>query len=137
LSIAQFSVNLKAKKGGRKMNQLILVGRLTRDPILRKQDGKNVCNINIAVKRQYKNSDGIYESDFINCTVWNVIAERVNEYCRCGDMVSVKGHIQNNNYIDKEEKPVYKYEIVADQVAFMQSTRSKENEEEENLVNAE
>lgn len=119
------------------MNQLILVGRLTKDPIIKKQDGKTLCNINIAVKRQYKNADGIYESDFINCTVWNVIAERVNEYCRCGDMVSVKGHIQNNNYIDKDDHQVYTYEIIADQVAFMQSTKNKTNEEEENLVDAE
>ncbi len=108
------------------MNNLILVGRLTKDPVLRHQDGRGRCYITLAVKRQYKNSDGIYETDFINCTVWNVIAEKVCEFCRKGDMVSVKGRIQNNNYIDKDDNKVYTYEIVADQVSFMTSQKSRE-----------
>ena len=116
------------------MNQLILVGRLTKDPEIRKLENKSCCYITVAVKRQYKNCDGIYESDFITCTVWNIIAERVCEYCRKGDVVSVKARIQNNNYTDKDDKKVYAYEIVAEQVAFVQSqhrdTIMDEDEEE-------
>lgn len=121
------------------MNQLFLVGRLTRDPALKKMEGKSSCFITVACKRQYKNSDGIYEADFISCTVWNVIAERVCEYCKKGDLVSIKAHIQNNNYVDKDERQVYSYEIVADQISFMQSQKNENGEETEteDLVNAE
>ena len=125
------------------MNALFLVGRLTKDPELKKLDGKANCYITIAIKRTYKNSNGIYESDFISCKVWNVIAERICEFCKKGDMISIKAHIQNNNYVDKEDNKVYSYEIVADQISFMQSgkkeTESSESreDEEENLIIAE
>lgn len=109
------------------MNALFLVGRLTKDPELRKSEGKANCYVTIAIKRTYKNSDGIYETDFISCKVWNVIAERVCEYCKKGDMISVKGRIQNNNYVDKEANKVYSYEIIADQISFMQSQKTKED----------
>lgn len=126
------------------MNQLFLVGRLTRSPELRKLDGRSSCFMNIAVKRNYKNSDGIYETDFINCKVWNVIAERVCEYCQKGDVVSVKGRIQNNNYLDQDDNQVYSYDIIADQVSFIQSSKNSnnnynddDNECDEDLVNVE
>jgi single-strand DNA-binding protein len=108
------------------MNQLILVGRLVKNPVIQKIDGKSHCRITLAVKRQYKNLDGIYETDFITCTVWNVIAERVCEYCQKGDLISVKGRIQNDNYTDKDDKKVYSYEIIAEQVAFMQSQNKEQ-----------
>lgn len=129
------------------MNQLFLVGRLTKDPQLKRQDGKSNCFITVAVKRQYKNSDGIYDTDFISCTVWNVIAEKVCEFCKKGDVVSIKARIQNNNYVDKDENKVYSYEIIADQVSFMTSQKTREEEdadeegnkaeESEELINVE
>ncbi len=121
------------------MNQLILVGRLTKDPEIKRQNNMSFCYITVAVKRQFKNSDGIYETDFIGCTVWNVIAEKVCEYCHKGDMISVKARIQNNEYTDKDDKLIRTYEIIADQVSFMQSQRRDEIEgsESEELLNAE
>ena len=106
-----------------------MIGRLTKDPELQKIDGKTICKINIAVKRQFKNIDGIYETDFITCTVWNVIAERVFEFCKKGDMISVKGRLQNNNYVNKDDAKVYTYEVVAEQISFMQ-TSTRESDEE-------
>lgn len=120
---------------------MILVGRLTKDPELRRSDNTSSCYITVAVKRQFKNSNGIYETDFISCTVWNVIAERVCEFCKKGDMISIKARIQNNNYLDKEDNKVYSYEIIAEQVSFMQSTKNSpsdiEVENTEDLLNAE
>lgn len=107
---------------------------MTKKPCIQKNEGKMSCHITLAVKRQFKNSDGIYETDFINCTVWNVIAEKVCEFCDKGDLISVKGRIQNNNYISKDEKKVYAYEIVAEQISFMQSHNKDKDEE---LTNAE
>lgn len=110
------------------INQLFLVGRLTKTPEIQKCNGKDTCYITVAVKRQFKNSEGIYDTDFITLTVWNIIAERVCEYCQKGDLISVKGRVQNNNYVDKDDKKVYSYEFIAEQVAFMQS-KSKTDEE--------
>ena len=89
------------------MNQVFLVGRLTKDLELKNVEGKKYCRFTIAVKRQFKNSDGIYESDFITCTVWNGIAERVSENCQKGDLISVKARIQNNNYMDKNDNMIF------------------------------
>lgn len=117
------------------MNQALLIGRLTKDPEKTKAEGKSCCHISLAVKRQFKNLDGIYDTDFINCTVWNGIADRVCEYCHKGDLVSVKARIQNNNYTDKDDKKIYTYELIAEQVSFMQS--SNKNKVEESLVTCE
>lgn len=122
-------------KGGNAINQLFLVGRLCRTPTLEKKNSKDCCYMTIAVKRSYKNSNGDYDTDFISCTVWNVIAKRVCEYCRKGDIVSVKAHIQNNNYTDKDDKKVYSYEIVAEQISFIQTKSSEEKTPKEQASN--
>ena len=112
-----------------------MIGRLVKDPELTKKDNKSSSKIVLAVKRALKNSDGIYETDFIGCTVWNVIAERICEYCHKGDLISVKGRIQNNNYI-KDEKMVYSYEIIADQISYIQSAKPSDisyTDEDDNL----
>lgn len=110
------------------MNQLFLVGRLTKDPEMTKASGLDQCKVTLAVKRQFKNSNGVYETDFITCTIWNVIASRVCEYCKKGDLISLKGRIQNNNYLDKDEKMVYTYDIIAEQVSFLQKDSNDKKE---------
>ena len=109
------------------MNNAYLVGRLTRDPEIEDYEGGKRTRISIAISRPFKNSDGIYDTDYITCTVWNAIADRICKYCKKGDMVSVKARIQNNNYTDKNDTKVYTYEFIAEQISFMQSTKSKEN----------
>lgn len=108
------------------INYLLIVGRLTKTPEIRTLQGKKNCLITVAVKRAFKNVDGIYETDFITCTVWNVIAQRVCEYCHKGDLISVKARIQNNNYTDKDDNKIYSYEIIAESISFMQSNSKKE-----------
>lgn len=112
------------------MNQVILVGRLTADPeLLNEVDDKEKCNINIAINRPYKNSEGIYETDFIKCTIWKGIAKQVCEYCKKGDLISVKAHIQNNNYTDKNNNKVYGYDIIADKISFLQTRNTRIEEQ--------
>ena len=111
--------------GERKMlNQIILVGRLVQDPEIKElENGMRISYITLAVPRSFKNSDGIYETDFINCIVWNNIADNVKEFCTKGDIVGVKGRIQTKQ---EEDKTII--EIVAEKVTFLSS--KKENEEE-------
>ena len=85
------------------LNQLVVVGRLVSDPeIIVGENNKKRTYITVAVPRSYKNIDGNYETDFIRCTLWNGIAESACEYTHKGDLIGIKGRIQNNNYIDSE-----------------------------------
>lgn len=70
------------------LNQVVLVGRLTDDlEVTETENGKKVASLILAVQRSYKNSDGIYEADFIKCTLWNAVASSTSEYCKKGDII--------------------------------------------------
>ena len=74
------------------LNQVVLVGRLTRNITINKSDkGVKVATISLAIPRSFKNSDGIYDTDFIDCVAFETIAENTKEYCKKGDIVGVKG----------------------------------------------
>ena len=112
------------------LNQTVLVGRLASDPEVKElEDGKKVSNMTLAVQRSYKNADGQYDTDFIDCVLWNNVAENTAEYCHKGDIVGVKGRIQTNTYeVDGEKRK--STEIIAEKVTFL-SSKSKDNESEE------
>lgn len=108
------------------LNQIVIVGRIARDPELREtENGKKVTNVTLAVPRSFKNSNGEYETDFISCVLWKGIAESTVEYCKKGDLVGVKGRIQTRVY-EKDEEKKYSTEIVAEKITFLSSNRPKE-----------
>ena len=105
------------------LNRVALVGRLTRDPELRRTgSGKAVTSFNLAVERNFKNDD--QEADFINCVCWGKIAENTERYCSKGSMVSVDGRIQTRNYENNQGQKVYVTEVIADSVQFIQTNRN-------------
>lgn len=107
-------------------NVVFLIGRLVSDPELKKSDNeKDYATITLAVQRSFKNSNGIYETDFIRCKLWNGIATNVHEYCKKGDLVGVKGRIQIRSYEENEETK-YITEIIADKVSFLSNKRIEE-----------
>lgn len=111
------------------VNQLIVIGRLVKDPELRKTDsGKNVANITLAVPRSFKNVNGEYETDYIDCILWSGVAESTTEYCRKGDLLGIKGRIQTRKYETEDEKVRQATEVVAEKVTFLSSARHKETE---------
>lgn len=100
------------------LNRALLVGRLTRDPELRRTgSGKAVTSFNLAVERNFKSDD--QEADFINCVCWGKIAENTERYCSKGSMVSVDGRIQTRNYENNQGQKVYVTEVIADSVQFI------------------
>lgn len=107
------------------MNQVILVGRLTKDPEIKElENGNKVANISIAVNRNFKNAEGEYETDFFNVTLWQGIAENTTEFCKKGDVIGVKARLQNNNIVDEEGKVTkWQNEIVAEKVTFLSSKK--------------
>ena len=109
------------------LNQVILVGRLTRDIVVNKSDkGMRVATITLAVPRSFKNVDGSYDTDFIDCVAFDNIAENTKEYCEKGDIVGVKGRVQSRT-IEKDGKTEYLMEIIAEKVTFL-SNKKKETE---------
>lgn len=115
------------------LNQTVLVGRLVADPEVKKlKDGKKVSNMTIAVPRSYKNENGEYDTDFIDCVMWNNVAESTKEYCHKGDIIGVKGRIQTDTYETENGEKRKTTEIVAEKVTFLSSKPlDKEDEEKD------
>ena len=104
------------------MNKAILIGRLTKDPELRTTPtGRNVCQFSVAVSRNFTNTNGEREADFINCVVWDKQAENLVKYQKKGNQIAVEGRIQTRNYDDKDGKKVYVTEILASNISFLDS----------------
>jgi single-strand DNA-binding protein len=102
------------------INQVTLVGRLTKDPDLRiTPEGTPVVNLTLAVNRQFKNQNGDYETDFVHCTIWRKTAENTANYCRKGAVLGITGKIHTRNYQNQEGKRVYVTEVVAENVQFL------------------
>lgn len=113
------------------INQIILVGRLTGDPEIEEyEENKKRTIINLAVQRNFKNSEGKYETDFFRCVLWNGLASSTKEYCHRGDILGIKGRIQNRSYVDENNTTKYLTEIIAEKVSFV-TTKSKKTKEKE------
>lgn len=116
------------------LNQFIVVGRLVKEPEIKEtESGRKLTNITLAVPRSYKNENGEYDTDFIDCTLWNGIAETTTEYCKKGDLIGVKGKIQTNTYETNEGEKKQKMEVVAEKVTFL-SSRSQDQKKENNEI---
>lgn len=104
------------------LNQVIIIGRLMEKPIVEyNQSGRKVSEITLAVSRSFKNDEGLYDTDFIKCILWNGIAENTAEYCEKGDLIAVKGRLQ---CLSGNELQV----VIAEKVTFLASNRTKEKE---------
>ena len=112
------------------LNQVVLVGRLTRDITVNKSDKRKVATISLAIPRSFKNSEGTYDTDFINCVAFDMIASNTSEYCGKGDIVGIKGRIQSRQ-IDKEGQKETIMEVIAEKVTFLSSHTKEEDETEE------
>ena len=113
------------------MNKIELTGRITKEIELRyTQSNKAVGNFSLAVNRKFKNQNGEYEADFINCIVFDKLAETIKEYVKKGDLIGVCGRLQVRNYTDKDGNKKYITEVVVEEIDFLQSKPNvKENVE--------
>ena len=114
------------------LNNVILVGRLTSDPEVVEIDDKGkVTSVILAVNRNFKNADGVYDTDFIRCILWNAIASNTTEYCHVGDVIGVKGRLQTSKYEDENKKTHYVTDVIAERVTFLSTNKKHENENDE------
>lgn len=110
------------------LNQVVIVGRLVRDPEVKEtESGKKVSNITLAVPRSYKNADGEYDTDFVDCTLWNSVASNTSEYCHKGDIVGVKGKIETEMY-EKDGENRKSTSIIAEKVTFLSSSNKEKDD---------
>jgi len=116
-----------------KMNQVGLVGRLTKDPVLRHlSEHRNQTSFALAINRSYRNAQGNIDTDFVLCVAWGKVAERITQYCGKGSLIGISGRIQTRSFLNRENERVYMTEVVADEVRFYSlkspSKNLKENE---------
>ena len=112
------------------LNHVVLVGRLVRTPELFLTDsGKKKSVVTLPVNRSYKNQNGEYDTDFLDCTLWTGIAENTAEYCKTGDIVGIKGRLQTRLIENEDGTKHKKMEIIADSVTFLSSYKGGNNED--------
>ena len=115
-----------SKGGDNILNQIVLVGRLTRNITVNKSDkGVKVATISLAIPRSFKNLEGGYDTDFVDCVLFDSIADNTSEYCSKGDIVGVKGRVQSR-VVEKDGKNDYLMEIIAEKVTFLSSKKADE-----------
>ena len=106
------------------MNKVSLVGRLTRDPEVRYTTGENasaIARFSVAVNRRFKNAEGNYEADFINCLAFGKSAEFIEKYFRKGMAIGLTGRIQTGSYTNKDGQKVYTTDVVVEETEFVES----------------
>lgn len=110
------------------VNNVTLVGRITRDPEVKAiGQGGSVCSFALAVNRTFKNQQGEYEADFINCQAFGNTAQRMQQYVYKGQLLAVTGRIQTRNYENNMGQRVYVTEVIANNVSFLESNKKQGN----------
>lgn len=113
------------------INNVVLVGRLTRDPELRKtQTGISVVNFTLAVNRTFQDQSGERQADFINCIAWRGQAENLARYMRQGSLIGVEGRIQTGSY-ETEQGMRYTTDVVANNIQFLESRQQQQQSQQQ------
>ena len=108
------------------LNKVIITGRLTANPELKKTTTDvSVASFSLAVQRNYKNGNGEYDTDFINCVAWRNQAEFICKYFDKGNLVTIVGTLTSRRYEDANGKKRRAIEVVADEGLFTESKNDK------------
>ena len=110
------------------MNKVWLSGRMTKDVELRhSQTGTAVAKFNVAVKRNVKNKEGKYDSDFVNCIAYNQLGEMISKYFKKGSRIGLIGRIQSGSYTNQKGDKVYTTDIVVERVEFLNNKKEEQD----------
>ncbi|GAK11590.1 single-stranded DNA-binding protein [Geomicrobium sp. JCM 19039] len=102
------------------LNQVSLIGRITKDPQLRfTNSGVAYVKLHLAIQRRYRNTQGEFDADFVPCIIWRKQAESTANYCHKGALVSITGRIQTRYYLNDQNERTYVTEIIGDDVRFL------------------
>lgn len=115
------------------INQVVLVGRLTKDIDLKyTASGTAVGSFILAVNRNFTDQNGEKKSDFVNCVIWRKSAENMANFTRKGSLVGITGRIQTRNYENQQGQRVYVTEVVVDTFSLFESKQTTEQRPREN-----
>ena len=114
------------------MNKVFIRGNLTKDVQLKlTQNDKTIARFSVAVRRDMKNANGEYESDFPSCVAYGNIAETIDKYFHKGSGIIVMGHLQTGSYDDQDGKKVYTTDVIVENIEFDRKPEKKETSYEE------
>nr|DAS17653.1 MAG TPA: Single strand binding protein [Caudoviricetes sp.] len=117
------------------INNVVLAGRITKDIDLRmSESGKAYTNFTLAVNRAFKGQDGQQQADFISCKAFNKQAENLARYCGKGSLIAVVGSIQVSNFQGKDGNTVYRTEVIANNIQFL-DTRNQGQQQQQQPTN--
>ena len=109
------------------INNVTLIGRLTRDAELRYTPSNiATAQFNVACNRNFKNANGEYDADFINCAMWREQAENLANWAKKGALIGITGRIQTRSYENQQGQRVYVTEVVADNFQLLESRKDRE-----------
>lgn len=111
------------------MNKCIFVGRLCRDPEVRNTQGENsstIARFSIAVNRRFKNSEGNYDADFINCVAFGKTAEFIENYFKKGMAIGITGRLTTGSYTNKDGIKVYTTDVTVEEAEFVESKNASQ-----------
>lgn len=111
------------------MNHVVLIGRLQENPkVIENSSSFKKVVLVISTRRNFRNSDGIYESDEFQVSLWRGMAEEILNTAKCGDLISIKGRFQSNNYVRPESSTkFYNVEIIAEQVVILNKMQESDS----------
>ena len=110
------------------INNVVLVGRMTRDAELRyTPQNQAVATFALAVNRNFKNQSGEREADFINVVIWRQQAENLANWAKKGTLIGITGRIQTRNYENQQGQRVYVTEVVAENFQILESRNQQNN----------
>ena len=121
------------------MNKVIIIGRLTRDPEIKYTTGENAtatARFSLAVNRRFKNKEGNYDADFINCVAFGKTAEFIEKYFTKGMAIGITGRIQTGSYTNKEGQKVYTTDVVVEETEFVESKNKGTSDNVANNANS-
>ena len=108
------------------MNKCVIIGTLCHDLEPKtSQSGTSLVSFRLAVRRKYKNADGKYDSDFINCKAFKNNADYLAKYAKKGDKLAVEGNIQTGSYTNKNGVKVYTTDVMVDNVEVIGGGKSE------------
>lgn len=110
------------------INNVALVGRLTKDPVVAYTASKVAyVRFTLAVSRKFSNANGDKETDFINCMAWRGKAENLAKFQKKGSLIGVLGRIETGSYDGQDGKKVYTTTVVADDIQFLETKKQSDN----------
>lgn len=116
------------------MNKVILKGNITKDIELRHTgSGVAVATFTVATKRNYKNQNGEYESDFIRCVAYRETAEVINKYFQKGSGIIIEGNIRTGSYEGQDGKKVFTTDVMVEHIDFIDKKEKVENDPFEDM----